>query len=127
MKKNLVLVLTILTVSLGFSQTEKTNYKEVATTFTSHYNNGDYVSIYNMFDTNMQKVMPLERTKVFFEQTINASAVGKINKIALNKIERTAHTYRMEFENAIYDVFFLLNENNKIQGFQMFPQKNKDK
>lgn len=125
MKKHL-LILALLCFSLAFSQTEKSNYKKTAETFKQHYNNGDILSIQNMFDANMKQVSPLERTKVFFKN-LESKNLGEIKTITLKNTLRGAHTYTMQFENGECEVYFLLDNQNKVSGFQMFPQKTTNK
>ncbi|WP_452220200.1 DUF3887 domain-containing protein [Lacinutrix salivirga] len=124
--KKYILIFALLCFTFSFAQTEKANYKKVAETFKQHYNNGDVVSIQNMFDANMQQVSPLERTKAFFKKTIKAETLGAITSITLKTVQRGAHTYTMQFENGVCEVFFLLDNQNKVSGFQMFPQKTKN-
>jgi len=126
MKRIAVLIIVIFSFTFGFAQTEKANYKKVATEFQHNYNNGDIVSIFNMFNDNYKKVLNLEKTKAFFKETINAESMGNIKSMTLTKIERTGHTYNIEFENGISNTFFLLDDNNKIKGFLMYPPKKKE-
>ena len=121
--KNILLIIAFVSFSFGFSQTEKANYKTVVSEFQYNYNNGDVVSIYNMFNANFQKTLTLEKTKTFFKTNINADALGKIRAIELKEVIRTGHNYKITFENGVGKAFFLLDDNNKISGLQMYPPK----
>ncbi|WP_055446970.1 DUF3887 domain-containing protein [Lacinutrix mariniflava] len=123
MKKIVLIVIAVLSFSLGFAQTEKSNYKTVISDFQTHYNNGDFESVYNMFNANFQKTLTLEKTKAFFKTNINAEALGNIKAVALKEIIRTGHNYEVTFENGVGEAFFLLDDNNKISGLQMYPPK----
>ena len=123
MKKAIVLIVAILSFSVGFAQTEKANYKKVVSEFQENYNQQDYKAIYNMLNANFQKTLTLEKTKTFFKTNVNAEALGKINTVELKEIVRKGHNYSLTFENGAGEVFFLLDENNKISGLQMYPEK----
>ncbi|MEJ6791207.1 MAG: DUF3887 domain-containing protein [Lacinutrix sp.] len=123
MKRTFLLVVAILSFSLSFAQTEKANYKEAVSSFQENYNNGDFEGIYNMLNTNFQKILTLEKTKLFFKTNINAEALGKIKAVELKEIIRTGHSYKVSFENGVGEAFFLLDDNNKISGLQMYPPK----
>ncbi|WP_304142439.1 DUF3887 domain-containing protein [Mesoflavibacter zeaxanthinifaciens] len=120
MKKGIVLIVAMLSFAIGFSQgTEKTNYKTTVDVFTKHYNNDNYRAIYNMLDDNFKKTFTLEKVNTFFKNEINAEALGKIKSRELKDIVRTGHTYIVTFENGTGEAFFLLDEENKIKGFQL--------
>ncbi|AUC82630.1 DUF3887 domain-containing protein [Lacinutrix sp. Bg11-31] len=123
MKKIILIIVAVLSFSLGFSQTEKANYKTVVSGFQTNYNNGDFESVYNMFNANFQKTLTLEKTKSFFKTNINAEALGKIKSVELKEIIRTGHNYKVIFENGVGEAFFLLDKNNKIGGLQMYSSK----
>ena len=123
MKRIILVALAILSFSISFAQTEQANYKEVVSNFQNNYNNGDFVSIYNMLNTNFQKTLTLEKTKEFFKTSVNAEALGKIRAVELKEIIRTGHSYKISFENGVGEAFFLLDDNNKISGLQMYPPK----
>lgn len=123
MKKIVLVIITVLSFSLGFAQTEKANYKKVVSEFKNSYNNGDVESIYKLFNANFQKTLTLEKTKAFFKTNINVEALGKIKAIELKEIIRTGHNYNIIYENGVGEAFFLLDDTNKISGLQMYPPK----
>lgn len=123
MKKTILIIIAVLSFSIGFSQTEKANYKTAISEFQNNYNNGDFEGVYNMLNANFQKTLTLEKTKIFFKTNINAEVLGKIKAVELKEIIRTGHNYKVTFENGTGEAFFLLDDSNKISGLQMYPPK----
>ncbi|WGD33513.1 DUF3887 domain-containing protein [Olleya sp. YS] len=122
--KKLLIIIMFLSVSFGFAQ-EQDSYKTIVSTFQKHFNNGDVVGIYNMFDDNFKQVLTLEKTKAYFKDRINMEALGKIKSIEYKDTVRTAHNYTVTFENGVYNAFFMIGEGNKLQSFQMDQITNK--
>lgn len=124
MKKVIVLIVALLNFVISFSQdTEKANYKATVDQFTKHYNNGNYKAIYNMLDDNFKTTFTLEKVNTFFENEINAETLGEIQSRDLKDMTRTGHTYILTFKNGSGEAFFLLDEVNKIKGFQLSKKK----
>ena len=123
MKKVVLIIVAVLSISLGFAQTEKANYKTVVSNFQTNYNNGDFEAIHKMFNANFKNTLTLEKTKSFFKTNINTEVLGKIKTLKLKEIIRTGHSYKVTFENGVGEAFFLLDDNNKISGLQMYPPK----
>jgi hypothetical protein len=78
MKKTAIFISMIFTTIYSFSQTEKSTYKIVADNFEKNYNANNFDSIFNSFSTEMQKALPLDKTKEFLEELKNQA--GKITK-----------------------------------------------
>jgi len=110
---------------VSFSQVEKENYKELALKFKSLYNQNDYITIFNMFDSNMKAALPIEKTKAFFSENVNIP-YGKIEKMEFYKLKQSAHIYKSTFERGTLDVLISLNSNNEINGFYISPHKPSD-
>ena len=123
MKKIILVIIAVLSFTLGFAQTEKANYKAVVSDFKTHYNNGNFEGVYNMFNANFKKTLTLEKTKAFFKSNVNAEVLGKIEEVELKEIIRTGHNYKITFENGVGEAFFILDDTNKISGLQMYPPK----
>jgi len=114
--KKLVIVLFLLSTSLGFSQEEKENYKKVMTTFVDHYNQEDYKAIFEMFGSEMKDALPLEKTEMLFKN--NIAPAGKIKTIEFLKLRNTAHIYKTTFDSGvILDFTISLDDEDKINGF----------
>jgi len=123
MRKCILILVAVMSSLFGFTQTEKANYKTTMLEFKTNYNNGDFEAVYNMFNENFQKTLTLEKTKTFFKTNLNAETLGALKTLELKEIVRTGHSYKMSFENGNVDAFFLLDDYNKISGFQMYPSK----
>ncbi|MGB6267897.1 MAG: DUF3887 domain-containing protein [Olleya sp.] len=122
--KKLLLILVLLITSIGFAQ-ENQDYKKIAKYFTYYYNSGDIEGLHNMFDDNFKQVLTIEKTKAYFKEQVNMDALGKIKSIKYTDTVRTAHNYTVTFENGVYNAFFMLGDDNKLQSFQMNPIINK--
>ncbi len=118
MKKILFIFLIFFASSLNAQ--EKSNYKKVAEKFQSFYNSGDYESIFNLFDQNMKKAMPLEKANTFFSQNMKAD-LGLIKKMEFYKYKQTAHIYKTTFDNAVFDVLISLDAKNAINELYVSP------
>lgn len=123
MKNNLIFILFVSTM-FSFSQEEKENYKQTVPKFIEYYNEGHFDSIFYMFDDNMMKVLPLDKTLNFFEQ--NVSPAGKINEMDFYKLKQTAHVYKTTFENVILDVLISLDDTNHIIGLMISQPESED-
>jgi len=119
MKNNLFLLIALLSFSLSFSQTERANYKTAITEFQSHYNRGDFVSVFNMLNANFQKTLTLAKTKSFIKNNLNAKTLGKMKAVEFKNTIRTGHYYKLIFESGQGNAFLLLDSNNQISGFQI--------
>ena len=97
------LILALMVSLFSFSQTEKDNYKEVALRFKSLYNSGEYESIYNMFDSNMKKALPLDRTKDFFSQKVKIP-YGNLEQMEFYKLKQKARVYKSKFERVTLEI-----------------------
>ena len=112
MKKGLF-ILFLLTSVVSFSQ-EKETYKKVVSEFQSFYNEGNYNAIYNMFNYNMKKALPLDKTQAFFAD-LN-SKLGKISQVEFSKLKDDAHIYKTTFALGVRDIMFYLDRYNRIGG-----------
>ncbi|PWK20836.1 M23 family metallopeptidase [Xanthomarina spongicola] len=112
MKKGLF-ILFLLTSVVSFSQ-EKETYKKVVSEFQSFYNEGNYNAIYNMFNYNMKKALPLDKTQAFFAD-LN-SKLGKISQVEFSKLKDDAHIYKTAFALGVRDIMFYLDRYNRIGG-----------
>jgi len=106
-------ILFLLTSVVSFSQ-EKETYKKVVSEFQSFYNEGNYNAIYNMFNYNMKKALPLDKTQAFFAD-LN-SKLGKISQIEFSKLKDDAHIYKTTFALGVRDIMFYLDRYNRIGG-----------
>jgi hypothetical protein len=73
MKKIIIILILTLITNIAFSQDERHN--EVFKNFQDNYNTKKFDKIFNSYDANMKKAMPIETTKQFFSNLI--SQAGK--------------------------------------------------
>lgn len=120
--KNIILTALItLTMSNLFGQTEKATSKTVAENFEKNYNSDSFEAIFNMFDSEMQKALPLDKTIDFL--TGLKSQAGKMSKREFVKYEQTYATYKTNFERALFAVNISIDNNSKINGLFVKPFK----
>ena len=120
MKNILLIILLALITNLSFAQTESITYKTVADNFEKNYNAGDFDAIFNMFSVEMQKALPLEKTREFF--TGLKSQAGKIVKREFVNYENgTYASYKTNFERALFAVNISVDNNSKINGLFVKP------
>ncbi len=120
--KNIILTALItLTMSNLFGQTEKATSKTVADNFERNYNSDSFETIFNMFDIQMQKALPLDKTIDFL--TGLKTQAGRISKREFVKYEQTYATYKTNFERALFSVNISIDNNSKINGLFVKPFK----
>jgi len=105
-----------------YPQEELGNYAVASSEFMALYNNADYEGIFNLFDADMKKALPRERTLRFFTQNVNG-LMGNIQSMDFFGFKRGAHLYRAVFDNAVADVLISLNTRNEISGLYISPSK----
>ncbi|MCB0446890.1 MAG: peptidoglycan DD-metalloendopeptidase family protein [Gelidibacter sp.] len=113
--KRLILLIAVLVSTYSFSQEEKDNYASVAKSFETFFNEGQYESIFNLFDNEMKAALPLDKTKEFLGSNLRQN-LGKIQSMTFLKTKETAHIYKTAFENGLFDILLSLNEANQING-----------
>ena len=120
--KNIILTaLMTLTMSNLFGQTEKATSKTVTNNFERNYNSDNYEAIYNMFDIQMQKALPLDKTIDFL--TGLKTQAGRISKREFVKYEQNYAAYKTNFERALFSVNISIDNNSKINGLFVKPFK----
>ncbi|MCX7551590.1 M23 family metallopeptidase [Xanthomarina sp. F2636L] len=119
MKKGLFVLLLLVSI-VSFSQ-EKENYKKVVSEFESFYNDENYDAIYNMYNYDMKKALPLVKTKAFFTD-LNKN-LGHISKVEFNKLKDLAHIYKITFASEVRDLSVYLDNNNRIGGLMVTYHK----
>ncbi|QCE40776.1 hypothetical protein [Psychroserpens sp. NJDZ02] len=116
--KKILLILSLLISSIGIAQ-DSDNYKQAASSFQNHYNNGDVVGLFNMFDDDFKKVSTLEKTKTFFKNEVNMSALGKIKAMEYINTFKEGNNYIVNFENGVYNLYIKVGTDNKLEFFKM--------
>ena len=119
MKKSVFILLLFITLG-SFSQ-EQENYKKEVSELVSFFNEQNYDAIYNMYNYDMKKALPLTKTKTFFAD-LNSS-LGKISKTEFKNLKELAHVYKVTFASEVRDMLVYLDKNNKIGGLQITYHK----
>lgn len=119
MKKSVFILLLFITLG-SFSQ-EQENYKKEVSELVSFFNEQNYDAIYNMYNYDMKKALPLTKIKTFFAD-LNSS-LGKISKIEFKNLKELAHVYKVTFASEVRDMLVYLDKNNKIGGLQITYHK----
>ncbi|MFZ1514485.1 MAG: DUF3887 domain-containing protein [Saprospiraceae bacterium] len=111
-------------MSIANAQVEPDHYKSALKAFVQNYNNEQLESIFSMFAPDMQKALPLEKTKAFFAG-LHAQA-GKIQECKFIEIDPggTA-SYETKFDNGVFLLNVTLSEDSKINGFYIKPYQAK--
>jgi murein DD-endopeptidase MepM/ murein hydrolase activator NlpD len=106
-------------LSTVVAQTEKPSYKTVADKFEQHYNQENYDSIFNQFSPEMQKALPIDKTKEFLSQL--KTQAGKITQRQFTRYEATYGSYKTIFERALFAINISVDNNDKINGLFVKP------
>lgn len=115
-----IFALTVLT-NFAFGQTEKVLYKTVVDSFELNYNMDNFEAIFLSFSPEMQKALPIDKTKEFL--TGLKQQAGKITKREFVKYEQTYASYKTNFERALFAVNISVDNNSKINGLYVKPFK----
>ncbi len=122
MKRLLIIVFFFGFCSFAQEQEELGNYASMASEFMARYNSSDYEGIFNLFDDDMKKAFPREKTIQFLGQNVN-DTMGNINEMLFLELKQGAHVYRTSFERSIADITISLNPQNQINGLFISPSK----
>ncbi len=87
--KKLILIVAILTFSLGFSQSEKISKAEVLSTFKTAYNASNFSAIYNLLSEDFKSKKDLKSITNYLKRFKNAK--GEITNISSNGIENDGY------------------------------------
>lgn len=118
MKKLYTLIALVLFSSSLFAQ-ETDVYKSSHQYFQNHYNNQTYDSIFNAFSPEMQKALPIDKTKAFFGNI--ATSLGKIKSMEFIRYRSSLALYKTTFEKGEMGINISLNSDNKINGLNIVP------
>ena len=115
------IITLIFITNFAFAQTEKATYKIASENFEKNYNSENYEGIFNTFSIEMQKALPIEKTKEFLKGL--KIQAGKITKREFAYYEKTYATYKTTFERASFGVNISVDDNSKINGLFIKPFK----
>lgn len=100
---------------VSFAQIEKTNYKSATDSFEKNYNADNYDAIFASFSPEMQKALPIEKTKEFL--TSLKQQAGKITNREFVKYEQSYAVYKTNFERALLALTVSVDDKSAINGF----------
>jgi murein DD-endopeptidase MepM/ murein hydrolase activator NlpD len=120
-KTKSLLILTVFTClsTFAFAQTEQPAYRTAADNFEKNYNDENFDAIFASFSPEMQKALPIEKTKGFL--TGLKQQAGKITKREFVKYEQSYAVYKTNFERAILAVNISVNNTSAINGLFIKP------
>ena len=105
----------------AFGQTENIASKTAVESFETNYNADNFDAIFSSFTTEMQKDLPLDKTKEFLGGL--KTQAGKITKRQFIKYEQSYASYKTNFERALFAVNISVDNNSKISGLWIKPFK----
>ncbi len=117
MKKLLLFILAGIVATGLSAQTESSAYKSVIEKFTIYYNGNQADSIFMQFDENMQKILPIEKTRDFI--TGLKQKLGSINKKEFIKYKSTFAVYKTYFDQGIFAINISIDSKTKINGLSV--------
>lgn len=100
-------------------QEEKPAYKKVVDRFELNYNAERYDEVFADFSADMQKALPIEKTRAFL--TGLKQQAGKITKKEFIRYENTSALYKTNFEKMLLTVSLSLDSHSKINGLFIRP------
>lgn len=116
-----LLILTAFTYisTLAFAQTEQPAYRTAADNFEKNYNDDNFDAIFASFSPEMQKALPIEKTKAFL--TGLKQQAGKITKREFVKYEQNYAVYKTNFERALFAVNISTTNTSAINALLIRP------
>ncbi len=120
MKRLIVILLTFIPI-LSVGQSEKETSKKVVLKLEHFYNLSEYQKIFDLFSSEMQIALPIEKTIDFFNGLKNQ--YGMIKKRKFIRYEQTYATYKTNFERGIWSLMISLDNNSNINGLFVKPFK----
>lgn len=115
MKKSISIVILLFAFSLSFAQTEKVNDKILSAKFEQKFNSEDFISIFDLFSTEMKDALPKNETNEYL--TGFKKQAGKIKVREFRKyVKGTFASYKTTFDNGIFSINISTDNNSKING-----------
>ena len=118
MKQLLFFSLSFVLLSCN-GQKEPVKQGSPADQLVGYYNNSHYDSIFYLFDPQMKKGLPLDKTREFFTQL--RQDAGAIVKYEFKEKIQTASRYKTDFSNLVFWMSVSQNEKNEIDGLYFLP------
>jgi hypothetical protein len=99
-------------------------YTNVANKLVALINASDYPAIEKLFDKEMAKALPLEKTKEFFSGL--SQQVGKIQKLDLQKSGAAGSVFLLQCERSALKMTLSLDADDNISGLYLVPVQGSD-
>lgn len=119
MKRLFTISILLLFGSTLFAQNETAAYKTAQQQFQNSYNTQAYDSIFNSFSPEMQKALPIDKTKAFLGSI--AISLGKIKTMEFIRYQSSLALYKTKFEKGEMGINISLNSDKKINGINVVP------
>jgi len=101
------------------SKTEPDNYKLVVQKFEGNFNDEKFDAIFNMFSDGMQRHLPLDSTKAFFERVKRQS--GSIVDVTLEEYRSPYAIYKTKCEKDPFTINISVDNDQRISGLFIKP------
>lgn len=114
-KKSLISTFFLFLISLmtNFLFAQPENYTVAINDFQKHYNDENYVEIFNSFAADMQEALPLEKTQETFSAL--SKSYGKIeSRQVIDTDSEAGVIYKVKFERITLKITIKLDEENKF-------------
>ncbi|MBS1730982.1 MAG: peptidoglycan DD-metalloendopeptidase family protein [Bacteroidetes bacterium] len=115
-----ILFFAFMATQVSAQQAEKNAYKNSVSQLQQFYNAGNTDRIFDLFDSAMQKALPLDKTKEFFEGLLTQA--GKLLTAEfVDYVNGSYGSYKTTFEKGIYSLNISLDNEEKINGLYINP------
>jgi murein DD-endopeptidase MepM/ murein hydrolase activator NlpD len=113
------ILLFVASIQPAIAQSETKASSDAMVTFTKHFNNEAYDSVFTMFSEDMKKALPIEKTTQVLGGVTRQ--LGKIQGHNFIAYERSYATYKTQFEKAVFQVNISLDSQAKMNGLFFKP------
>ena len=114
--KQLFFLIFLCTSAFTFSQTEG-DYEAVITSFTKSYNNQNSETIFNLFTSELQSTLSLDKLKANFAEVKKNQ--GEMSEATFLLDDEKGKSYLISFENGDMLLTLLLDSDKKIKIFEL--------
>jgi pimeloyl-ACP methyl ester carboxylesterase len=122
MRKAILLLITLLSLSTVYGQSEPAAYVHAANTFRQFYNSNKPDSIYKIFGPEMRQTLTPEQFRTANEQL--KTNLGTLTYIEFVNFNSPVATYKANFQKGALIMRLSLNSANQIVGLLLQPAQN---
>lgn len=120
MIKTIFLAIFLISVNLGFSQSEKQTDKNISAVFVRNFNSSDYERIFNLFSSEMKNALPKDKNTKFLSDL--KQQAGNIKSREFRRYVRGSFaSYRAKFEKGLFTINISTNHDSEINGLYIEP------